>query len=122
MKRYDAVASLEFLHASPDFDHRSREFVAQNLRRIDEAMPDFLNVRSANTTGSYTEQQLSFSNFRNGDRFKNHAIFAAIYTRTHFGRKRFEIFGRCDEMGRHTHVAATISDCERSSRALSNSR
>ena len=79
-------------------------------------------IRAADSAGAHTNQNFAVANLRDGNVLGGHLPGAAIYTRAHFCGKRFGIFRRCDEMGGHAHVAATISDCERSSRALSNSR
>jgi hypothetical protein len=99
MEADDAVARFELGDAAAHCDHRARQFVTENLRRCDESMMNFLDVRAADSARSNAEEQLSLADFRNRHGFDDYSSFATVHSRAHLARfvqrvLRFDVFDR----------------------------
>ena len=86
MKTDDAVAGLELANAAAGFDDGAGELVAENLRRMDEAVLNFLDVRAADAAGSHAEKNLTLADLRNRYGFDHDAALAAINAGAHLAR------------------------------------
>ena len=114
MKTDHTVAELEFLDAAPGLYHRARKFVAEDLRRLDEAVVNLFDVRAANAARGHAEKHFAFANLWDGHRFDHHAPLAAIHTRAHLAAVLRSGAVRSDLCNRLAHrfdpaVAAALS-------------
>jgi len=87
MKAHHAVTGFELLHACAHFHDGAGKLVAQNLRRRDVAVFDFLDVGAANPAGCDAEQDFPLANFGDGDGFDDHASFAAVNAGAHVAQR-----------------------------------
>ena len=122
METDDAVTFLPLAHSGTDGGDGAGNLMPEYLRRLDEAMLNFFEVRTANAASCHPDQNFAFGYFRDRDKLRAYAAWAAIHPGAHLPGERSAALRTGHQIGRHTHVAATISDCERSSRALSNWR
>ena len=72
MKAHDAVAGLPFVDAAAHGEDGTAELVAQDLRWLDVAVENFLDVRAADATGRnfdkhFAVRDLGDRNFFNAD-------------------------------------------------------
>ena len=109
MKTHHPVAGLEFRDARADFDHRPSQLVPQNLRRRDEAVMNFLDVRATNPAGRHAKQQLAFANFRNRHGFDDHPPLAAIHSRAHVPALRLVRLVRSDMFDGLAHLLRIVA-------------
>ncbi len=118
-----AVALFPAAHAASDRDDRSGDFMPENLRRRDEAVLYLFQIRAANSAGAPHESELRRRQFAGRGRLRwPPARGRDIHPRAFLKEAFWDLQRDATRCGGHTHVAATISDCERSSRALSSSR
>src|SRR5580692_10679113 len=109
VEAHDAVAGRPLVYATADGDDRAGKFVAQNLRRLDVTLKDFLDVRAANAAGGHFNEHFAFANFGDGDFLDADDSFFAENTGPHGfrdGPLRLPRFCRCAEAA---HVRETSS-------------
>src|SRR5580704_5128751 len=109
VEAHNAVARRPLVYASADGDDGARKLVAQNLRRLDVTLKDFLDVRAANAAGRHFNEHFAFADFGDGDFFDADDSFFPENTGPHGSRdgpERLQLFCCCAEAA---HVAETSS-------------
>src|SRR5215471_15596515 len=83
MKTHDTVAELPFSDFGTDGDDRAGKLVAQNLRRLNVAVKDFLDVGPADATSSDFDESFALADFGDGNFFDADDAFFAVNAGTH---------------------------------------
>jgi len=109
MKTHDAIAELPFRDAAADGDDSAGEFVAEDLRWLDVAMEDFLDVRAADATRGDFDEDFAVGDFGDGDFFDADEAFFAEDAGTHGFGDGAEGAGRIGDRAECPHTAATFS-------------
>src|SRR5262249_5242413 len=75
VKAHHAVAGPELGHTGPGGDNRAGKLVTEDLRRLDVALEDFLDVSAADAARCDFDEHLVRTDFGDGDFFDaNHAL------------------------------------------------
>src|SRR5580704_2040094 len=109
VEAHNPVAGRPLVDAPADGDDGAGKLVAQNLRRLDVTLKDFLDVRAANAAGGHFNEQFAFADFGDGDFLDADDSCFAENTCPHGfrdGPERLQRFCRCAEAA---HVAETSS-------------
>ena len=83
MKAHHAVAGLPLGDPAAGRDNGAGQLVAKDLRRLDVAMEDLLDVGAANAAGGDFDEHFAVANFRDRNLFKADDAFFAENTRAH---------------------------------------
>src|SRR5438445_3787015 len=78
MEAHHAIARLEFRHTGADGDDGAGEFVAEDLRRLDISLENFLDVRAADAAGGDFDEKFAFTHFGDGDLFNEDNSLLAV--------------------------------------------
>ena len=88
VKTDHAVADFPAMHAASHGDHRSGNFVPENLGRRHEAVLYLFQVGAANAAGRHANQHFAVGNFRHGNVLRGHAARARDKRPRAFRRER----------------------------------
>lgn len=69
MKTHHAVAGLELCDSATCSNNSACEFMAEDLRRLNITLEDFLDVRAADAAGGYFDEDFVVADFGNGHFF-----------------------------------------------------
>jgi hypothetical protein len=83
MKTHHAIAWHPLGYSAADRDDRAGKFVAEDLRRLDVTLEDFLDVRAADAASGDLDQHFAIADFRDGDFLDADLAFVAIDTGAH---------------------------------------
>ncbi len=83
MKAHHAVARPELCDVAAGRNYRAGEFVAENLRRFNVALENFLDVRAADSTSGNFDEDFVVADFRDGDFFDADNSLFTVDTRAH---------------------------------------
>src|SRR5580698_676794 len=83
MEAHHAVAGLESCDTGANGDDGAGEFVAEDLRRFDVTLEDFLNVGAADAASGDFDQNFARADFGDGDFFNADDSLFAIDARAH---------------------------------------
>src|ERR1700687_308443 len=81
VKAHDAISRFPLGDPASNLDHRSRDFVPENLWRLDKPMKNFLDVCPANPASGHANQNLATGNFGYGYLLHLDASLASINAR-----------------------------------------
>ena len=98
METHHAIAGLEFRHTRADGDDGAGKFVAEDLRRLDISLEDFLDVRAADAAGGDFDEKFAFTYFGHRDFFDANDFLFAVDTGAHGfgnGAERLHVFAQC---------------------------
>src|SRR5262249_53594184 len=109
MEAHDAIAELEFFHAPPHGNDGTGEFVTANLRRLDIALKDFLDVGAADAAGSDFDEHFTIADVRNRHFLDANDSPFAIDTGLHGAWNRAERADGFDHSASAAHREATCS-------------
>ena len=111
VETHHTVAAFPFGHAGADGDHRAGEFMAEDLRRLDVAVIDFLDVGAADAAGGDFDEDFAVGNVGNGDFFDAVDGFVAENAGAHGFGYGPESALRLLCCFRPTHAVFTCSKC-----------
>ena len=83
METHHAIAGLEFRHTRADGDDGAGKFVAEDLRRLDISLENFLDVRAADAAGGDFDEKFAFTHFGDGDLFNEDNSLLAVNAGAH---------------------------------------
>ncbi len=106
MKADDTIAGLELCNARAGLHDGTGQFVTQNLRRLDEAVVNLLDVGAANAARRHPKEHFSRADFRNRHVFDDHATLAAVDAGAHLAAAARLEFRRSDLRDGVAHMAS----------------
>jgi hypothetical protein len=105
------ITHFELFDAGANLHDRPCQLVAEDLRRIDEPVLDFLDVRAADSAGGDAEEDFSLADFRNGKSLDNHAALPAIDAGAHLSAAGMWRLLRSDMCDCLTHDYPLLLPC-----------
>jgi hypothetical protein len=109
VKTHHAIAGSPLRYASTHGNDRASKLMAKDLRRLDIALKDFFDVRTANAARSDFDEDFALAYLGDRNLLNVDDPFVAVDPRAHRLRdwpQRFQSLWRCSQA---THVAETSS-------------